>query len=55
MMAAVPPAAKSLAGGLANTAFQLGNGVGLAIASAVAQAVLKNNTSPTALLESFQA
>lgn len=55
MMAAVPPAARSLAGGLANTAFQIGGGIGLAIASAVAQAVLKGASGADSLLKSYQA
>ena len=36
-MASVPLSAKSLCGGMINTAFQIGSGVGLALASAVVQ------------------
>ncbi|KIY53337.1 MFS general substrate transporter, partial [Fistulina hepatica ATCC 64428] len=40
LVSAVPPAAKSLAGGLINTAFQIGSGFGLAITSVVNESVL---------------
>lgn len=39
LLSSVPPAVKSLCGGMINTAFQIGSGVGLALASAVVQAV----------------
>lgn len=39
LLASVPVNVKSLAGGMVNTAFQIGSGVGLALASAVVQAV----------------
>lgn len=57
-MSSVPPKAKSLAGGLANTSFQLGSGVGVAVASAVAQAVLRKAKDPESIpsvLQSYQA
>ncbi|KAF4314024.1 Sugar transporter conserved site [Botryosphaeria dothidea] len=39
LLASVPVNVKSLCGGMINTAFQIGSGVGLALASAVVQAV----------------
>ncbi|KAL0933312.1 efflux protein [Colletotrichum truncatum] len=39
LLASVPVNVKSLCGGMINTAFQIGSGVGLAVASAVVQAV----------------
>ncbi|KAF6812276.1 MFS transporter [Colletotrichum sojae] len=39
LLASVPVNVKSLCGGMVNTAFQIGSGVGLALASAVVQAV----------------
>jgi predicted MFS family arabinose efflux permease len=39
MLSSVPVNAKSLCGGMVNTAFQIGSGVGLALSSAVVQAV----------------
>ncbi|KAF2137721.1 uncharacterized protein K452DRAFT_97773 [Aplosporella prunicola CBS 121167] len=39
LLESVPVNAKSLCGGMVNTAFQIGSGVGLALASAVVQAV----------------
>ncbi|KAF2090687.1 major facilitator superfamily transporter [Saccharata proteae CBS 121410] len=42
MLASVPVNVKSLCGGMINTAFQIGSGVGLALASAVVQAVDTN-------------
>ncbi|KAI7240980.1 hypothetical protein KC330_g894 [Hortaea werneckii] len=41
-LASVPVSAKSLCGGMINTAFQIGSGVGLALASAVVQATETN-------------
>ncbi|KAK4541306.1 hypothetical protein LTR36_008064 [Oleoguttula mirabilis] len=41
-MASVPLSAKSLCGGMINTAFQIGSGVGLALASAVVQSTETN-------------
>lgn len=43
LIASVPPSAKGLAGGLANTAYQLGSGVGLAVTALVQQAVEKKH------------
>ncbi|KAL1387439.1 major facilitator superfamily transporter [Phyllosticta capitalensis] len=42
LLASVPVNVKSLCGGMINTAFQIGSGVGLALASAVVQAVDTN-------------
>ncbi|CAJ2504079.1 Uu.00g114730.m01.CDS01 [Anthostomella pinea] len=42
MLASVPVSVKSLCGGMINTAFQIGSGVGLALASAIVQAVDTN-------------
>lgn len=42
LLASVPVSAKSLCGGMVNTAFQLGSGVGLALATAVVQATEVN-------------
>lgn len=39
LLASVPVNVKSLCGGMINTAFQIGSGVGLALASAIVQAV----------------
>jgi predicted MFS family arabinose efflux permease len=39
MLSSVPVNSKSLCGGMVNTAFQIGSGVGLALSSAVVQAV----------------
>ncbi|TGO79942.1 hypothetical protein BELL_0019g00300 [Botrytis elliptica] len=39
LLSSVPVSVKSLCGGMINTAFQIGSGVGLALASAVVQAV----------------
>jgi len=42
LLASVPVNVKSLCGGMVNTAFQIGSGVGLALASAIVQAVETN-------------
>lgn len=42
LLSSVPVAVKSLCGGMINTAFQIGSGVGLALTSAVVQAVDTN-------------
>ncbi|KAL7409673.1 major facilitator superfamily domain-containing protein [Mrakia frigida] len=56
MMSAVPPAAKSLAGGLINTAFQVGSGAGLAICAAVVTGVTSKMElgSADTLLKGYQ-
>ncbi|THU88061.1 MFS general substrate transporter [Dendrothele bispora CBS 962.96] len=46
LVSAVPNSAKSLAGGLINTAFQIGSGFGLAITSAVNESVLNKTSNP---------
>ncbi|THU90808.1 MFS general substrate transporter [Dendrothele bispora CBS 962.96] len=58
LISAVPPAAKSLAGGLINTAFQIGSGFGLAITSLVNENVLKktlNPEDPSSIMKGYQA
>ncbi|KAF5392230.1 hypothetical protein D9757_001595 [Collybiopsis confluens] len=58
LVSAVPPVAKSLAGGLINTAFQIGSGFGLAITSLVYENVLKKQPSqsdPSSLMKGYQA
>ncbi|KAF8824799.1 hypothetical protein HHX47_DHR7000077 [Lentinula edodes] len=58
LVSAVPPVAKSLAGGLINTAFQIGSGFGLAITSLVYENVLQkqpNPTDPSSLMKGYQA
>ncbi|CDZ97541.1 Predicted transporter (major facilitator superfamily) [Phaffia rhodozyma] len=50
MMSSVPPSAKSLAGGLINTAFQIGAGFGLAICAAVVTATTKSDPDATTTL-----
>ncbi|THU88060.1 MFS general substrate transporter [Dendrothele bispora CBS 962.96] len=58
LVSAVPPAAKSLAGGLINTAFQIGSGFGLAITSLVNENVLKktlNPEDPSSIMKGYQA
>ncbi|KAF5360048.1 hypothetical protein D9758_007625 [Tetrapyrgos nigripes] len=58
LVSAVPPAAKSLAGGLINTAFQIGSGFGLAITSLVNETVLKrtpNPEDPSSIMKGYQA
>ncbi|KAK7461397.1 hypothetical protein VKT23_008575 [Stygiomarasmius scandens] len=58
LVSAVPPVAKSLAGGLINTAFQVGSGFGLAITSVVNESVLKkqeNPTDPNSIMKGYQA
>ncbi|KAJ3994810.1 MFS general substrate transporter [Lentinula boryana] len=58
LVSAVPPVAKSLAGGLINTAFQIGSGFGLAITSLVYENVLQkqlNPSDPSSLMKGYQA
>ncbi|KAJ3767142.1 major facilitator superfamily transporter [Lentinula raphanica] len=58
LVSAVPPVAKSLAGGLINTAFQIGSGFGLAITSLVYENVLQkqsNPNDPSSLMKGYQA
>ncbi|KAF9028227.1 major facilitator superfamily domain-containing protein [Rhodocollybia butyracea] len=58
LVSAVPPVAKSLAGGLINTAFQIGAGFGIAITSVVYENVLQkqpNPTDPSSLMKGYQA
>ncbi|KAJ3983673.1 major facilitator superfamily domain-containing protein [Lentinula detonsa] len=57
LVSAVPPVAKSLAGGLINTAFQIGSGFGLAITSLVYENVLQkqlNPNDPSSLMKGYQ-
>ncbi|PWN47166.1 MFS general substrate transporter [Violaceomyces palustris] len=51
LITSVPPSAKGLAGGLANTSYQLGSGIGLAITAAVQQAVSKSSTVQPSSIE----
>lgn len=58
LISSVPPSAKGLAGGLANTAYQIGSGIGLAVTAAVQQAVAKGAEDPEsteALLKQYKA
>ncbi|EIN13180.1 MFS general substrate transporter [Punctularia strigosozonata HHB-11173 SS5] len=57
LISAVPPSAQGLAGGLANTSYQLGSGIGLAVTAAVQQAVSKgvDPHSPAGLLAAYKA
>ncbi|THU88064.1 MFS general substrate transporter [Dendrothele bispora CBS 962.96] len=58
LVSAVPPVAKSLAGGLINTAFQIGSGFGLAITSLVNESVLRKTLhpeDPSSLMRGYQA
>ncbi|KAF5346797.1 hypothetical protein D9758_015728 [Tetrapyrgos nigripes] len=58
LVSAVPSTAKSLAGGLINTAFQIGSGFGLAITSVVNESVLKkqvNQNDPNSVMKGYQA
>ncbi|KAK7471207.1 hypothetical protein VKT23_002616 [Stygiomarasmius scandens] len=57
LVSAVPPAAKSMAGGLINTAFQIGSGFGFAITSLVNESVLKglDPGDPSSIMKGYQA
>lgn len=60
LVASVPPQAKSLAGGLINTAFQIGSAVGLSLTSIANQGVKELQPenikgSPQATMKGYQA